>query len=365
MKRLTVFIHAGSSGDTALTADKRGIPTKQSVAPLHQARVVTVGEAGEGQRLDNFLMRHCRGVPKTHIYRLIRSGQVRVNGGRAKAATRLTGTDNVRIPPIRLSSQAGTRPAAGQQRARARQGASLPVLYEDDAFIAIDKPAGVAVHGGSGVSSGVIEQLRASRPDARFLELVHRLDRETSGVLLIARRRVALTNLHSQIRAQAMTKIYFAVLAGKVPRRDRTLRDPLRRYLTGDGERRVVVDPDDGKPAVSHLRGLQQAMLPGLGEVTLTRVQIETGRTHQIRVHCAGYGHPVVGDRKYGDFSLNRSIARLGVSRMLLHARQLGLRHPITHQPLTITAPLPPEFQTLLPDAAIAAEPDPYEPISP
>ena len=358
MKRLTVFIHAASSGDTALTADKRAIPAKQSVAPMHQASVVTVGEAGEGQRLDNFLLRHCRGVPKTHIYRLIRSGQVRVNGGRAKAATRLSPTDSVRIPPIRLATPANGKPSAGQQRSRARQGDALPILYEDEAILAINKPAGVAVHGGSGVSSGVIEQLRAARPNARFLELVHRLDRETSGVLLVARRRAALANLHAQIREQTTTKVYLAVLAGRVPRRDRTLRDPLRRYLTGDGERRVVIDPAEGKPATSHLRGLHHAEVQGAGTLTLTRVQIETGRTHQIRVHSAGYGHPVVGDRKYGDFDLNREVARAGVSRMLLHARQLGLRHPITHQPLTITAPLPAEFLALFPDATIPGDPD-------
>lgn len=352
MKRLTVFIHAASYGDQAVTADKRADGLTQSVASTHQASVVTVGEAGEGQRLDNFLMRHYRSVPKTHIYRLIRSGQVRVNGGRAKAPTRLQATDSVRIPPIRVSepAAAATRAvSAGQQQARARQGTRLTVLYEDDAIIALDKPAGVAVHGGSGVSSGVIEQLRAARPEARFLELAHRLDRETSGVLLVARRRAALTGLHAQMRHKTINKVYFAVLAGRVAKRDKTIREPLRRYVTSDGDRRVVADAMDGKPAVSHLRGIATADIADAGLLTLTRVRIETGRTHQIRVHCANAGHPVVGDRKYGNFSLNKAVARAGMNRMMLHAAQLTFRHPVSNHAVVVSAPLPAAFSALVP----------------
>lgn len=305
---------------------------------------LVVDEAGEGQRLDNYLLRHLKGAPKTLVYRVIRSGEVRVNKGRAGADTRLALGDEVRVPPVRLPS--GPVPAAS---APARE---FPVLFEDDWLLAIDKPAGVAVHGGSGVSSGVIEQLRQARPQARFLELVHRLDRETSGVLLIAKKRSALTHLQDQFRTRAadkaVNKIYSALVVGDWPERLKVLDTPLHKYLTESGERRVrptTADDEHGKRAVTLVKVLRR--LPGF---TLLDVTIKTGRTHQIRVHLATAGHPIAGDDKYGDFALNRQLARgegaaPRLARMFLHARQLRFAHPSTGQLLQIEAPWPKECE--------------------
>jgi len=318
---------------------------------MHQVQTVPAGEAGDGQRLDNFLLRACKGVPKSHIYRLIRSGQVRINGKRAKADTRLVSTDMVRIPPIRLPEKAA-KPAIERQQAKARQGKPLPIVFEDEGLIVINKPAGTAVHGGSGVSFGVIEQLRAIRPNEPFLELVHRLDRETSGLLMIARRRAVLTGLHDQIRRARIEKLYQSVVVGKVARRDQTIKLPLRKYLSHDGERRVSIDPENGKPAITHWRALARAQVAPDQWLSRVRVHIETGRTHQIRVHLAHQGFPIVGDRKYGDFDRNRELASRGVNRMLLHAVQLTIRHPLTGKRLTLEAAAPDLFSELVPDTS-------------
>ena len=304
------------------------------------AKTVEVGEEFAGQRLDNFLLRELKGVPKTHVYRIIRSGEVRVNKGRAAADTRLAAGDQVRVPPVRLPdrSEAAARPAPARE---------FPVLLEDEHVLAIDKPAGVAVHGGSGVSYGVIEQLRQARPDARFLELVHRLDRETSGVLLVAKRRSALTRLQDQFRGRETGKTYLALVVGGWPTNRKVIDLPLHKYLVGSGEdageRRVRVvgkDDPDGMRSITLVKVARR-----LGGFTLVEVTIKTGRTHQIRVHLASQGHPIAGDDKYGDFELNKALARQGLKRMFLHAWRLQFQHPATGEPVVLEAPLPTELQ--------------------
>ncbi|MBI3368195.1 MAG: RluA family pseudouridine synthase [Burkholderiales bacterium] len=314
----------------------------QSVTP--EVRRVVVDEAGEGQRLDKFLLRLLKGVPKTHVYRVIRSGEVRVNKGRASADTRLAIGDEVRVPPVRVAVSTETKPAAPPRE--------FPILFEDEHLVAIDKPAGVAVHGGSGVSFGVIEQLRRARPQARFLELVHRLDRETSGILLLAKKRSALTALQDQFRSRDTGKTYAALVIGQWPKSLKVIDQPLHKYLDGGGERRVRVASDghdEAKRSITLVRIAQSFQ-----HYTLLDVTIKTGRTHQIRVHLAHAGHAIVGDDKYGDFALNKQLARgeglAGVrfDRMFLHARRLAFDHPASAERITLEAPLPAECVTLL-----------------
>jgi 23S rRNA pseudouridine955/2504/2580 synthase len=313
-----------------------------ATGPQGGVKTVAVGEEFAGQRLDNFLLRELKGVPKTHVYRIIRSGEVRVNKGRAGADTRLAAGDQVRLPPVRLPERvtdAAARPAPARE---------FPVLLEDEHLLAIDKPAGVAVHGGSGVSFGVIEQLRQARPDARFLELVHRLDRETSGVLLVAKRRSALTRLQDQFRGRETGKTYLALVVGSWPANKKVIDLPLHKYLVaGDdeaaGERRVKVvgkDDPDGMRSITLVKVGRR-----LGAYTLLEVTIKTGRTHQIRVHLASQGHPIAGDDKYGDFELNKALQRQGLRRMFLHAWRLQFQHPSTGEPVALEAPLPPDLQ--------------------
>ena len=311
--------------------------------------MVRIDENSAGQRLDNFLVRTCKGVPRSHLYQLIRSGQLRIDGHRAKADHRLAVGEQVRIPPLRVASPAAPRTGAGSQLAAAA-GARLEIVYEDEGIIAIDKPAGLAVHGGSGVASGAIEQLRAARPLERFLELVHRLDRETSGVLLFARKRSWLLDLHRQLRERSTDKRYLAVVAGRYPKRTKTISSPLQRYLTAEGERRVAVDPE-GQEARTRVTGLATVQLPGLGEFSLVEAQLLTGRTHQIRVHLADAGFPIAGDDKYGNFELNRGLARQGHRRMFLHAARITFRQPQSGRSLTIAAPVPAAFIALIPEA--------------
>lgn len=320
-----------------------------------QVRIAAVDEAGEGQRLDNFLARQCGGVPKSHLYRLIRQGQVRINGRRCRPESKLAVGDQVRIPPM-----AGVaRPAAPRsemyQRTAARLATRLPIVHEDDDLVVIDKPAGTAVHGGSGVSSGVIEQLRALRPEARFLELVHRLDRDTSGLLMVARRRSTLRALHEALRERRVRKQYLAVVLGEVPPGRQTVRLALSRTLNADGERRVRVDPE-GLAAVTHVQCLTTGRLDGIGAVSLVRVGLETGRTHQIRVHMAAGGHPLLGDVKYGDFAVNRVLERLGFGRLFLHAAELSFVHPRDGLRLDLKASLPEAFVALFTRAGLRAE---------
>ena len=301
---------------------------------------MTVDEEFAGQRLDNFLIRELKGVPKTHVYRIIRSGEVRVNKGRASADTRVEAGDLVRVPPVRVSE------ATEAKAARPAPAREFPILLEDEAVLAIDKPAGVAVHGGSGVSFGVIEQLRQARPQAKFLELVHRLDRETSGILLVARKRSALTNLRDQFRERETGKTYLALVPGDWPASRKVIDVPLHKYLQADGERRVKVvakDDPDGMRSITLVKVAQR--LPGF---SLLEVTIKTGRTHQIRVHLASQGHAIAGDDKYGDFELNKTLARRGLKRMFLHAWRLQFNHPATGGRVELIAPLPAELQTFL-----------------
>jgi 23S rRNA pseudouridine955/2504/2580 synthase len=298
---------------------------------------VEVGEDGAGQRIDNYLLKILKGVPKSHIYRILRSGEVRVNKGRAVADRRLELGDRVRVPPIRV--------------AEPKDEAEIPprdfvVVYEDEAIIVIDKPAGVAVHGGSGVDFGVIEQIRRARPQAKFLELAHRLDRETSGLLVIGKKRAALTKLHDLFRAGGIDKRYLALVKGRWRDKLRNVKFPLHKYLTAEGERRVRVDPE-GKEAHSIMR-LQGRWTTALGEFCLLEVELRTGRTHQIRVHLAHLGFPILGDEKYGDFALNRDLQKFGLKRMFLHAASLRLPHPLSGEKLGLSAPLPPELERFM-----------------
>jgi len=310
-----------------------------------EVQFLTVGEESAGQRLDNFLIRVLKGVPKTHVYRIIRSGEVRVNKGRASADARIANGDIVRVPPVRISESVA---AKADKPAPARE---FPVLFEDEHLLAVDKPAGVAVHGGSGVSFGVIEQLRQARPAARFLELVHRLDRETSGILLVAKKRSALTKLQDQFRERETGKTYLALVTGDWPANRKVIDQPLHKYLQADGERRVRVvakDDPDGMRAITLVKvaeSLGEGRGGGTPGFSLLEVTIKTGRTHQIRVHLASSGHPIVGDDKYGDFELNKTLARQGLKRMFLHAWRLQFDHPATGERIALQAPLPPELQ--------------------
>ena len=314
--------------------------------------MVEVDEESAGQRLDNFLIRHLKGVPKTHVYRIIRSGEVRINKGRASADTRVAAGDLVRVPPVRLSEKMAEK---AERPAPARE---FPLLLEDDHLLAIDKPAGVAVHGGSGVSFGVIEQLRQARPQAKFLELVHRLDRETSGILLVAKKRSALTHLQDQFRERETGKTYLALVTGSWPASKKVIDLPLHKYLLPDGERRVRVttpeDPD-GMRSVTLVRVRSQwpaRPLQGLPAMSLLEVTIKTGRTHQIRVHLASQGHSIVGDDKYGDFDLNKRLPKQGLKRMFLHAWRLQFGHPATGERITLHAELPPELAQFVTDSS-------------
>jgi len=314
-----------------------------------EVRRLVVDEAGEGQRLDNFLIRLLKGVPKTHVYRVIRSGEVRVNKGRAAADTRLSLGDEVRVPPVRVAQRPADQGADAPGAAPARE---FPILFEDEHLLAIDKPAGVAVHGGSGVSFGVIEQLRRARPQAKFLELVHRLDKETSGILLVAKKRSALTALQEQFRQRDTGKTYAALVAGAWLRSLKVIDVALHKTLDARGERHVLAVPadhPDGRRSISLVQVVQDFQA-----WTLLDVTIKTGRTHQIRVHLANAGHAIVGDPKYGDFALNKQLARgeglagLRFDRMFLHARRLAFDHPASGERLELTAALPAECATLL-----------------
>ena len=325
-----------------------------------------VDEEDAGQRLDNFLLRQLKGVPKTHVYRIIRSGEVRINKGRAAADTRVVAGDLVRLPPVRVSERVAEKTQAmADQVARGAPAREFAVLLEDEHLLAIDKPAGVAVHGGSGVSFGVIEQLRMARPQARFLELVHRLDRDTSGILLIAKKRSALKHLQDQFRERETGKTYLALVAGRWPANKKVLDKPLHKYLLADGERRVKVvskDDPDGMPSVTLVKVAQRlactltSAKDSLLELTLLEVTLKTGRTHQIRVHLASEGHPILGDDKYGEFELNKALPRPAalpaLKRMFLHAWRLQFNHPASGERVELLTQLPPELETFVTHAA-------------
>lgn len=303
-----------------------------NVAGNNSVAHVAIGEEEQGQRLDNFLIRRCKGVPKSHIYRILRSGEVRVNSKRVDATYRLCIGDSLRIPPIRIAE----RPQNEVDEA-AKERVDLPIIYEDEAMLVIDKPEGIAVHGGSGVSFGVIEALRRQRPLAKFLELAHRLDRETSGVLLVGKKRLALTALHDMFREHGAgaDKRYLVLVKGRWMNNTQHVKLPLHKYLTEGGERRVMVR-DDGKASHTIFR-----LLARWPEMSLLEAQLKTGRTHQIRVHLSHLGFPILGDEKYGDFALNKALKRDGLKRMALHAWRMAFRHPLTAAELECVALLP------------------------
>lgn len=305
-------------------------------------------EAGDGQRIDNFLFRRLKGVPKTHIYQLLRSGQVRLNSKRVGVSHHLQLGDVVRIPPVR------TKAALVPGKKAIKPGPfPFEILFHDEALIVLNKPAGMAVHGGSGVSFGVIEHLRAQHPEWKFLELVHRLDRETSGVLFLAKSRAALIELHRQIRAGLMEKRYLTLVQGKWRNPRQAVRVPLQKYVTPTGERRVVVVFADSADE----KGAMQAhtiftLKKSWREFSLLEAELKTGRTHQIRVHLAHLGFPIAGDDKYGDFGLNKRLSRgagaRGLKRMFLHAAAAEVVHPMTRRRLRVDAPLPIDLRTFV-----------------
>jgi 23S rRNA pseudouridine955/2504/2580 synthase len=294
-----------------------------------------ITEDEQNQRLDNFLLKICKGVPKSHIYSIVRSGQVRVNSKRAEVSYRLLVGDILRIPPIRIAQRA-------EIVAGAELTAALPIIYEDEALLVLDKPSGIAVHGGSGVSFGVIEALRRQRPQARFLELAHRLDRETSGILLVGKKRSALVALHDMFRegglggsGRGADKRYLVLVKGRWMDPVRNVKLPLLKYLLESGERRVRVS-DEGK--ASHTVFRLVARWEGF---SLLEAELKTGRTHQIRVHLTHLGYPIAGDEKYGDFALNKALPKAGLKRMFLHAWKMNFPHPISGETLALEAPLP------------------------
>lgn len=338
-------------------------PASDRVSYLH------IDEASETQRVDNFLAKVLKGVPKSHIYRILRSGEVRVNKKRVDAEYRLQLGDEVRVPPIR-TAEAAAKPAAPAIRAKLAE----QVIYEDDAMLALNKPAGMAVHGGSGISLGVIEQLRLERPQAKFLELVHRLDRETSGVLMIAKKRSALTALHEAMRHHQMDKRYLMLVQGQWQDAKKKVTLDLQKYVTESGERRVqVVDAPLLNSEPGGIKSLKASGIVAqrhaakgrfevetqtsetwfylqevLGQYSFLQAKLITGRTHQLRVQLSHLGFPILGDDKYGDFALNKQLSKQGLKRMFLHSSGTRIAHPLTGEPLHLVAPLPAELAQFL-----------------
>jgi len=305
-------------------------------SPAPAVRYVEIDETREGQRLDNFLVAVLKGVPKSRIYRCLRKGEVRVNKGRVGPDYRLQVGDVVRIPPVRVSAE--------QAPPKVRPGGfdwlADRVLFEDEYVLVLDKPAGMAVHAGSGVSTGIIEALRAWRPQAPMLELAHRLDRETSGCLLIAKSRVALTDLHAQLREGEVHKHYLALVRGTL-RHARTVEASLERRERG-GER-MVQTAEDGKAAASRFRPLRQFDI-----ATLVEIALLTGRTHQARVHAAHIDHPIAGDDKYGEREFNKDMRAAGLRRLFLHAARIEFKHPARVGMMSFEAPLPDDLVAVL-----------------
>ncbi len=335
--------NAGSVSSFKTTGSNNSSSANNTSLSSSVVQRLIIGPEEAGQRLDNYLLRELKGVPKSRIYRIVRSGEVRINGGRCQPDQRLLSGDELRLPPVR-------RAVFSEEKPPVTPPVSLPVLFEDDTLLVINKPCGVAVHGGSGLAWGLIEALRAQRPEARFLELAHRLDRETSGVLLVAKKRAALIGLHDMFREQRGDKRYLALVPGVWKGGAVKVTLPLYKYLTPEGERRVRIakgrdlQSPEVKPAETHFRLRQQ--YPGFA---LVEARLKTGRTHQIRVHLAALGYPIVGDDKYGDFALNKSLATTGrIERMFLHAAMMRCKHPVTGEALMIEAPLPNELLLFL-----------------
>lgn len=295
-----------------------------------KVQFVTIDADLAGQRVDNFLRTQLKGVPKSMIYRILRKGEVRVNKGRVKPEYKLQADDVVRVPPVRVTE------ASDKPNPKLDKVADLTnhIVYEDDRVMVINKPSGIAVHGGSGLSFGLIEGLRALRPDASFMELVHRLDRDTSGCILIAKKRSALRHMHEQLRNGQMDKRYQALVGGTWPENRFKVKAPLRKNVLQSGERLVSVS-EDGKPSETRYR-----VLENFAQATLVEASPITGRTHQIRVHCLHAGHPIAGDTKYGDEQFDAKVKALGLNRLFLHAASIRFIHPLSGEPVTFSAPL-------------------------
>lgn len=302
------------------------------------ARTIEVAAADEGQRIDNYLLTQLKGVPKSRIYRILRTGEVRVNSGRIKPTYRIKAGDAIRIPPIRVSEEAA--PARPGDRVLERVNASI--LFEDKGLLVVNKPSGLAVHGGSGLSYGLIEALRALRPEAPFLELGHRLDRDTSGCIVIAKKRSVLRAFHELLREGGSDKRYLALLKGCWRGGERRVEAPLLKNVTQSGERMVKVSPE-GKPALTIFRPLTV-----FKDATLVEAELITGRTHQVRVHAAHIGHPIAGDDKYGDEAFNKRMAEVGLKRLFLHASALNFTLPESGQVVSVSAPLGDELRSVL-----------------
>ncbi|MDD2865140.1 MAG: 23S rRNA pseudouridine(955/2504/2580) synthase RluC [Methylococcales bacterium] len=304
---------------------------------------IEITEENHEQRLDNFLITLLKGVPKTRIYRIVRKGEVRVNKGRVEVNYRLKTGDIVRIPPVRIAE----RSEEVFVPSNLKEALQHSILYEDDGFLIVNKPAGFAVHGGSGVSSGIIEGLRLLRPEAKFLELVHRLDKDTSGCLVIAKKRSALRAFHAIFRDNQVKKTYVALLSGQWKKKKLVVNAPLLKNIAKGGERMVMVS-SAGKEAETVF-----TRLTAFAESTLVEAAPKTGRTHQIRVHALHLGHPIVGDERYGRDDVNLAFKQKGYKRMFLHAKTLAFSHPLTGVAMKITAPLPQQLELLLAKEAI------------
>ena len=295
---------------------------------INQVNFHNSSEKDEGQRLDNLLMKLLKGVPKSHIYRIIRDGEVRVNKKRAEAKYKVELNDLIRIPPIKV--------AIKENNENFIPVAKFPIIFEDEYFLIIDKPDGVACHGGSGISFGVIEQLRQNTEHQKFLELAHRLDRDTSGILILAKKRLALVELQKIMRSGDMKKRYLALTIGVWKNNQENLKAPLTAYLTKEGERRVRVDRELGQYSQTNFTVMNKYT-----DFTLVKADLKTGRTHQIRVHLQHLGYPIVGDKKYGDFELNKQLSKHGLKRMFLHAYEMEFIHPMTQEKIKLKAELP------------------------
>lgn len=301
----------------------------------NQVNLYSVTENDHEQRLDNLLIKILKGVPKSYIYRIIRNGEVRVNKKRAEFSLKVCNGDIVRIPPVSISDSATKLVTIPKK--------IFPILFEDEHYLIINKPSGIACHGGSGISFGIIEQLRSTYSELKFLELAHRLDKETSGILILAKKRSALVAMQELIKKGQLQKHYLALSLGVWDQLQLTIKEPLFKYLTPEGERRVRVDPIQGVPSHTNFRVIQK-----FNNFTLVKAILKTGRTHQIRVHLNHIKHPIAGDDKYGDFPLNKELHNQSLKRMFLHAYQIRFIHPVTEKLITLEANLPSDLLQFL-----------------
>ncbi len=312
----------------------------QDTVNYPKVQFVEIDETYAGQRIDNFLITKLKGVPKSVVYRIIRKGEVRVNKGRIKQTYKLKFGDQVRIPPVRVSEDKEPKISNKMQQV---QDIEKSIIYEDKTLLVINKPSGIAVHGGSGLSFGVIEALRALRPNEKMLELVHRLDRDTSGILLVAKRRSVLVSLHEQLRVKTMNKVYWALVKGHWDEKVKSVQEPLHKINTKSGERIVVVDREQGKKSCTMFDVLEK-----FDNATLVEARPQTGRTHQIRVHTACKGHPIACDDKYGDREFDKQVKGDGINRLFLHAREISFFHPLEEATMRFEAPLEAKLEQAL-----------------